>query len=244
MDEFYLPGLPPVVQEAFRRLLNKGIKKRHLSQDVWEHEHKKEQITDFSHKHGIADIDYKVIDFYVEGDADTYYPVVIPYITAIRDDFPSAVHIEIVRSYNWTAPDSWNTPTHRGGLQVYIDTFLWRWGGLQYYMDIILGQTYNTTVADITVAEPDTSTIIIWLRGGHALYRLIAGTKIDISITPYIGDYKHKEGTEYETVYSPKTTVEEAFNYTDSIRKFSTISDQYIGGGYRNPKNGRRLATL
>lgn len=36
MDDFFLPGLPPVVQEAFKRLLNRGIKKRHLSREVFE----------------------------------------------------------------------------------------------------------------------------------------------------------------------------------------------------------------
>ena len=36
MDDFFLPGLPPVVQEAFKRLLNRGIRKRHLGQEIIE----------------------------------------------------------------------------------------------------------------------------------------------------------------------------------------------------------------
>lgn len=36
MDDFFIPGLPLVVQEAFKRLLNRGIKKRHLSREVFE----------------------------------------------------------------------------------------------------------------------------------------------------------------------------------------------------------------
>ncbi len=36
MDDFFLPGLPPVAQEAFKRLLNRGIRKRHLGQEIIE----------------------------------------------------------------------------------------------------------------------------------------------------------------------------------------------------------------
>ena len=64
--------------------------------------------------------------FTVGGEANKYYPVII------NDGSSSfgACHLSISRGYNWTAPDSWNTATHKGGLTLSI---LWNgdgyWGG-------------------------------------------------------------------------------------------------------------------
>ena len=54
------------------------------------------------------------ITFTVDGDANTYYPVVI---TNVTDYYPMQF-VNISRAYWETAPDTWNTSTHRGGLTL------------------------------------------------------------------------------------------------------------------------------
>lgn len=176
-------------------------------------------------------------DFYVDGDADTYYPVVIE---TFGSDINKTDWIELFRYYSWPAPDTWNTATHRGGLNLFIGNVLSGWGGQAYYLDITLGQSYSKMVADITVPGPDTDSIIVWLRGGHAQYRLITSNAA-LTATPYIGDYVNKPGTQYETTYSPKPAVEPLFDFTNDTRRFYTMPELYIGGGYRNPKYGNKV---
>ena len=210
-----------------------------------DHTHAVSGFAPTSHQHAVTDMLYRNIDFYVEGDADTYYPVVINGISDTVVGEPTQKTFELIRGYSWTAPSTWYSATHKGGLQLYFNAYVLGWGGMNYYLDMSVGQQYSKMVADIIVPAPDTDLVLIWLRGGHALYRLIAYDK-NMNITPYIGNFIHKAGTQYEQTYTPKTTaqIESAFDFVGDIRKFNTIPNQYIGGGFRNPKAGVKVVTV
>lgn len=177
----------------------------------------------------------KVVDFWVDGNADTYYPVVIRGVS--HYNYPQR-WLQIWRYYSWEAPDTWNTATHRGGLDLKIAFRLTGWGGQEYYLEITHLRTYSYMVADITVASPDTNTLIVWLRGGHARYQFISE---DPNLEPevYIGDYIHMPGTQNERTYSPRTTVEPMWQ--KNVRILTTLSEVYAGGGYRSPKDAYKV---
>lgn len=99
----------------------------------------------------------------VNGDANTYYPVVI-------DVGLQPTTIEIYRGYSWTAPASWNTATHKGALQLRWTTCDGEWGGTKVHRHEFFTQQYTKQVADVqTVAHGYKTTV--WLRGGGALYQ-------------------------------------------------------------------------
>lgn len=175
--------------------------------------------------------------FWVDGDAETYYPVVFKGVTG--SDFFGGQLLYVYRGYSESAPP-WNTAVHKGGLDVKIETFLNGWGGLLYYMDILLGQTYTNVIANIEVASPDTNTIIMWLRGGHAIYH-VESTSPRLDVNAYIGDYKHLEGGQYERIYSPTKTIEDNFKRISSRRRFSCGYDVFATTDFRFPKNASKV---
>ncbi|NMB43391.1 MAG: hypothetical protein GX995_04585, partial [Clostridiales bacterium] len=182
------------------------------------------------------------VTFNVYGDADVYYPVVL---TGLNMNEATMSFLEIYRAYSWKAPDTWNTPTHKGGLNLSIHYSLAGWGGQNYELQITLSQTYSKMVADVITASPDTSSIIVWLRGGDAQYQLRRQSK-DVAVTVYDGvqndlPFKNKEGTQYETIYNSTTTIEDWFNFIGIRKLLTTENNLYIGGGYRNPKNSVKI---
>ena len=123
--------------------------------------------------------------FTVGGEANKYYPVII------NDGSPSfgACHLSISRGYNWTAPDSWNTATHRGGLTLGIlwngDTY---WGGNSgsSYVVTMFDESYTTMVAGLSYC---TSGLVVWLRGGGAQYQVESdygiATTVEVKLTDF-----------------------------------------------------------
>ncbi|WP_224055218.1 hypothetical protein [Vibrio penaeicida] len=119
--------------------------------------------------------------FTVGGDANTYYPV--------RIDGPSNfdfADIGISRHYNWPAPNSWNTSTHKGGLTL---NFRWsgdgNWGGNDKTIRIVqFAESYTSMVGGIQLS---TGGVIVWLRGGGARYNLTSSngkvTRVQIYAT-------------------------------------------------------------
>ena len=107
------------------------------------------------------------VRFTVAGDADTYYPVRI-YLNQSGFAFGA---VSISRGYGWAAPSSWNTATHKGGLTL---TVRWTgdgsWGGNDKRILVEeFNETYSKMVGGIDLS---TGGLIVWLRGGGALYQL------------------------------------------------------------------------
>ena len=104
--------------------------------------------------------------FTVGGNANSYYPVII----SAQATF-GFHRYSISRGYNWTAPNTWNTSTHRGGLTL---DFEWsgdtNWGGNDKAVRVIeWNETYTTIVGGLKLAR--SGGVVVWLRGGGAQYR-------------------------------------------------------------------------
>ena len=144
---------------------------------------------------------YNYINITVGGDAGTYYPVVIQR----QDVFYPATLLNITRRYDETAPDSWNTSTHKGGLTMCI---LWNssiyWdgngsGGVSTIRVLMLEQTYSTMVGGI---DSSTSGLVVWLRGGTATYHIYSNKGAATTATVYLNGFTDS----VPQTFSPKTT--------------------------------------
>ncbi|AKY02254.1 tail fiber family protein [Vibrio phage vB_VorS-PVo5] len=135
--------------------------------------------------------------FYVGGDANTYYPVVITGHAGF-----SWARFSISRAFNDPAPNTWNTPTHKGGL-----TFTWEatgdvsWGGNdRNYRVLEFHETYTTTVAGMQLSVGG---MVVWLRGGNARYELHGPCGVKQGVDVHLGTYKASDGK----TYVPRKTV-------------------------------------
>ena len=123
--------------------------------------------------------------FTVAGEANKYYPVII----RLGGSAFGACHLSISRGYNWTAPDSWNTATHRGGLTLGI---LWNgdnyWGGNSgsSYVVTMFDESYTTMIGGLSYC---TSGLVVWLRGGGAQYQIESdygiATTVEVKLTDF-----------------------------------------------------------
>ena len=116
-------------------------------------------------------------DFTVNGDADKFYPVVIGGANS-----SGLTNVQIYRSYSETAPSTWNTSTHKGGLTLDYSIRVGGWGGMTtgYHVNYH-GETYSTIVAKIAFVN-HTQQHCVWLRGGGATYHLQSPTTLSVTI--------------------------------------------------------------
>ena len=137
----------------------------------------------------------------VDGDADTYYPVMISQKSAAL--FPSML-LSVSRDYAAKAPSSWNNATHKGALTLCI---LWNnskfWdgngAGNRAVTHIIeLYQQYSTMLGGIATS---TRGLIVWLRGGGARYWIHSGSGTGLSATVHLEPYTDSANQ----VFAPRT---------------------------------------
>ena len=139
-------------------------------------------------------------DFTVGGDANTYYPVLI------RGQANFGFHrYSITRGYNWDAPTTWNNTTHKGGLTLDIE---WsgdnNWGGNDKAVRVIeFNETYSRMVAGMTLARGGNTGLIVWLRGGGALYRLYSEKGSMAIVNVHLGSFTDSAGGVFSTRTSP-----------------------------------------
>lgn len=165
------------------------------------------------------------VDITVGGDANTYYPVCI---SANSNHYPATL-LNITRAYNETAPNSWNTSTHKGGLTLCI---LWNsskfWDGNGAGDVPCINVLQNTQIYSTMVGGIGTSTggLIVWLRGGTAVYHLYSNFGRGLAVTVYIGTYTDSASR----TFSPKTTPSSIAGYqnlyvnSNSATKLQTSS--------------------
>lgn len=119
-------------------------------------------------------------DVIVYGDSDKYYPVIIK-----GGNQWVRRKIVVSRSYGEQAPNDWNNATHKGALNVVIDTNFGGWGGTQYSWSIYaLSQTYANTFAGCMNCGAGVM-FAIFLRGGGetgALYHLYSDQSLVTNI--------------------------------------------------------------
>ena len=155
---------------------------------------------------------------FVEGNANTYYPV------RIHPVEPYAYHrYSISRRYNDTTPSTWNTDTHKGGLTF---DFEWSgdtgWGGNHKAIRVIeFAETYTTMVAGLVLTV---SGLIVWLRGGGAVYNITSTAKAKVTATVYLGDFISADNN----VWSPRTNtnnVESEIKAKWAVRNSASLYD-------------------
>jgi hypothetical protein len=139
-------------------------------------------------------VGYNSTSFYVNGDANTYYPVLI----SLGGQF-GMNRYSISRGYSDPAPwDPIGTGSHRGGLTLTFDCSSdIAWGGNDKSWRIIqFHESYTSMVAGM--ALPVTGGILVWLRGGGAYYSLQGPNGINHSADVYYDGYTGANGAFYE----------------------------------------------
>lgn len=159
----------------------------------------------------------------VNGDANTCYPVVIDQNTSFGYQ-----KYTIGRGYNWTAPSSWNTSSHKGGL-----TFAWLWSGDRYWGGndqsrkvIKFHESYTNMIGGFDIS---TTGSVVWLRGGGADYDIWCDSGNPVNATIYLSTYTDSA----DRTYSPLT-----WNSSAAIANRKSISNNEAwlstGGGRIN----------
>ena len=109
----------------------------------------------------------KQYDFTINGDADTFYPVVIHGASNAR-----MTRLTIFRGYSETAPSTWNTASHKGGLTLDMDVRFGGWGGYPNMMNVHdFGEIYSR-ICGGAAWTAHTMKFVVWLRGGGASYHI------------------------------------------------------------------------
>lgn len=134
-------------------------------------------------------------DFTVGGDANTYYPVQIN----VNGSSPMFWNFSISRGYSWTAPDTWNTPTHKGGLTLSMQ---WSgdgaWGGNDHSLRVVqFSEQYTTMVARLELLKVG---VVVWLRGGGAQYKLSSETGANATVVVHLGNLTDSDGAVFTPI--------------------------------------------
>jgi hypothetical protein len=167
--------------------------------------------------------------FMVNGDANTYYPVVIYTVSYGR-----VLNMQIWRECcSWPAPHTWNTKTHKGALTVEIEMFGSGWAGDgNMYRIKNFFQQYSQVISKIERPRPSGYWTVIWLRGGGAKYVIegdfdnVQNPKVYYEST-IIDDRKNDA---WDITVAPTTKVEQTFvNYSHNFAG-------NVGIGTQNPK--------
>ena len=177
------------------------------------------------------------ISFTVGGNANTFYPVVI---SSVSSKYPMQF-VNISRGYSETAPDSWNTATHKGGLTL---TLLWNgsryWdgnssGGACYC--VYKNESYSTMVGGL---GNSTAGKVVWLRGGGAVYHVHAMNGTSVTATVYTSTYTDSASQSF----APKTSASgvsvrwpgyaEGADYATSAGSASSASTVTVGDSNAN----------
>lgn len=173
----------------------------------------------------------------VGGDANTYYPVLIAINTNRHfGDY----RFMVSRAFNDTAPNTWYTSTHKGGLTL---SMRWTgdgaWGGNSHWVFVDhFHENYSTMVADIGLKKKG---IVVWLRGGGAVYR-VSSDSYDISVTPHLSGFTDSDGAVIGTMTTtPKSGLYSCYTnrgssglYDNNQRVFSPVNKptwSHISGG-------------
>lgn len=169
---------------------------------------------------------YKTIT--VGGRSNTYYPVII---TSVSSYYPLQF-VNISRTYNETAPNDWNTSTHKGGLTM---TLLWNgskyWdgnggGAVNTYLNCVyLKETYSTMVGGLDIS---TEGAVVWLRGGTATYHIHGMNGSSISATVYTSTHTDSASRSF----APKTSVSTVtVRWPGAVESASKLGTSTVGNG-------------
>lgn len=171
---------------------------------------------------------YKTIT--VGGRSNTYYPVII---TSVSSYYPLQF-VNISRTFNETAPNDWNTSTHKGGLTM---TLLWNgskyWdgnggGAVNTYLNCVyLKETYSTMVGGLDIS---TEGAVVWLRGGTATYHIHGMNGSSISATVYTSTHTDLASRSFAPKTSPSSVT---VRWPGAVESASKLGTSTVGNGTR-----------
>lgn len=144
--------------------------------------------------------------FTVNGDKDTYYPVVFKY-----GDQDKVNKLRIFRRYSEAGPNELS-PTHKGALTLEIDVNYGGWGGAQYNWRIMdLRQLYHTTFAGASLGMHNIG-FIVWLRGGGFVYKFESEKATNLQVAYSTSELIYDHSNNPYDVYAPaaKSNPDEA----------------------------------
>ena len=163
-----------------------------------------QQASDFANAEYINNNYY---DFTVNGDANTYYPVGIS-----EGGHYGFQTYSISRGYSWTAPSTWNTSSHKGGLTfTFQNSGDGAWGGNDKTIRIVqFAESYTTMVGGIGLSTGGAASagVIVWLRGGGAKYRFHSPKGSKASVSVYLSSVTASNGTVFAPRSYNSTTVQ------------------------------------
>lgn len=155
----------------------------------------------------------KKVDFYIYGDDNKYYPVIIDGGSA-----STLKRYQIYRGYSETAPSTWNTSTHKGSLTFDYEIRVGGWGGYtNMYSVNYFGEQYSRQCAKLAFAN-HTMQHVVWLRGGGsggAIYHI--ESTANISVTPHYDTSasNYVSGTGWRTYDNSNDAYDTYYNYLD-----------------------------
>lgn len=165
--------------------------------------------------------------FTVDGDADTYYPVTFGNLGNTGYGFNT---YSVSRWYGSTAPDTWHTATHKGGL-----TFTWQWtrdgawgGNDKDFRVVKWDETYSTMVGGLQNGVGGGGMyggVVLWLRGGGAVYEFHSPAGAEANVKVHLTTVTASNGT----TYSPRTSNASAageINHRYPIRDQAKLYDE------------------
>ncbi len=164
---------------------------------------------------------YNSKEIWIDGDANTYYPV---YVNMGHGGMLYGWEtLSISRRYNDSAPNSWNTSTHRGGLTF---TLRWSgdagWGGNDHNIIVEeFSETYSTMVGGMTLSVDG---LIVWLRGGGARYYLSSPYGFAAYATIYYDGYTAGDGRTYSARSYNADTVASEIHSKWLVRPWGTFA--------------------
>ena len=156
------------------------------------------------------------IDISVGGDADTWYPVVIS-----GGGGSEVSNFQVYRGYGETAPSTWNTSTHMGGLSFkYSIVGSSGWGGYPTAIRVQeFGEIYSRMLGGIAFTAHSMKHVV-WLRGGTATYHIYSDSDISVQVNDstsasnYVSASPHKwysynhSNNAYDVTVSEKTSAQ------------------------------------
>jgi hypothetical protein len=182
---------------------------------------------------GASSLPYKC-DIYVDGDADTFYPV--HFIWGDQDVWRRII---IKRGYSEDAPwDPIGTGAHHGGLLLDWEGNFGGWGGAEYSDRLrVFNESYTNVCADMYIYTHAMGYVFM-LRGGHALYHIFSDQPIrgyhqtgtpDIAYSTSTLFYDHS--IEAYKVYAPAPVTTVNSSRIDGLR---TKKQSLLDGRYAN----------
>lgn len=142
--------------------------------------------------------------FIVNGDKDTYYPVVFKFGNQNLIN-----NVKIYRAYNEAGPPEFS-PTHKGGLALEIDVNYGVWGGIVYDWRVMdLRQLYHETFAGAELAMHSAG-FLLWMRGGGFVYHYESNKTANIQVAYSTSELIWDRTIDSQDVYAPapKTTID------------------------------------